>query len=79
MTSSLSSTGQSIVSDGSKEDAATPPVACTAACTSKPGIANETPLEAIAAALLNLPAADRAKLLALLQSAGPDLQPKADE
>jgi hypothetical protein len=49
-----------------KEDAASPPLACTTACTNEAGNANGGTLEALAAALLSLPPEDRARLAALL-------------
>jgi hypothetical protein len=49
-----------------KVDAPSPPPACTNACTSETGNANAGTVEALAAALLALSPADRARLAALL-------------
>jgi hypothetical protein len=49
-----------------KADTASHSSACTTACTSEPGTANAGTVEALAAALLGLSPADRARLAALL-------------
>jgi hypothetical protein len=47
-----------------------PPNACTSACTSEGENANANSLESLAAALLALPAADRARLAVMLTAQG---------
>jgi hypothetical protein len=49
-----------------QEVAATPPSACTNACTENAKADNATKLDALASALLSLSPADRAKLAAML-------------
>jgi hypothetical protein len=47
---------------------ATPAIACTTACTSEPETDHADPVATIAAALLGMSPADRARLAALLMS-----------
>jgi hypothetical protein len=49
-----------------KDDTASPPSACTGACTGGAGTANAGTLEALAAVLLGLSPEDRARLAAML-------------
>jgi hypothetical protein len=62
----LRTQGHLAASESTKEVAATAPDACTTACTSEPGNSNAGTVEALAAALLGLSAADRARLAAML-------------
>ena len=66
MTPSVSSKGRCDASEAGKGLAAGAPAACTAACTSEAENANAGTVEALAAALLGLSAADRARLAAML-------------
>ncbi len=66
MTPSVSSKGLSDASEIGKGLAATDPDVCTRVCTSEPGTANAGTVEALAAALLRLSPADRARLAAML-------------
>jgi hypothetical protein len=50
----------------SQEDASTHPARCTSGCTNGAETANADPLAPLAAALLGLSAADRARLAAML-------------
>ena len=72
VTPSVSSKGVSDVSRFQQQFASVPLAVCTPVCTGTPGTANADPLEALAATLLGLSPADRARLAALLlgQQAG---------
>ena len=66
MTPSVSSKDSSLATDASKEVAATDPSVCTPVCTSEPKPDHPDPVATLAAALLGLSPADRARLAALL-------------
>jgi len=66
MTPSVSSKGHTDATLAIKQLAETLNPACTAACTNEPKTTNETPLDALAAALLGLSPDDRARLAAML-------------
>jgi hypothetical protein len=66
VTPSVSSKGPSDASGTGKGVAATISDACTTACTNQVQPENLDPLEPLAAVLLGLPAADRARLAAML-------------
>jgi len=66
VTPSVSSKGRCNASEAGKGLAAGAPAACTTACTSNTENANAGTVEALAAALLGLSSADRARLAAML-------------
>ncbi len=68
MTPSVSSKGRCNASIDSKGLTLASPSACTTACTSKPENDNADALADLAKRLLELPAADRARLAELLAS-----------
>ena len=70
MTPSVSSKGTPDATEAGKGLAESSPAVCTPVCTSKPEKANAGTVEALAAALLGLTPADRARLAAVLLSQG---------
>jgi hypothetical protein len=71
VTPSVSSKGTSDASETDKGVTAGAPFRCTSGCTSEGQTANADPLAPLAAALLALSPADRARLAALLTAATP--------
>jgi hypothetical protein len=70
VTPSLSSEGRQDASESGKGLAESHPAVCTPVCTSEGKTDQADPLAALAAALLGLAPADRARLAALLVAAG---------
>jgi hypothetical protein len=66
VTPSVSSKVSADVSDAAQGLTTTPPVVCTPVCTSDPNPEQPDALQALAAALLGLSPADRARLTAML-------------
>ena len=66
MTPSVSNKGHIDASDAPQGLTTTPPVVCTPVCTREPKSEQPDPVQALAAALLGLSPADRARLAALL-------------
>jgi hypothetical protein len=72
VTPSVSSKGTSDVSETGKGVTSSEPSCCTSGCTSEAESANADPLAQLAAALLALSPADRARLAAMLAAATPN-------
>jgi hypothetical protein len=78
VTPSVSSKGASNASDTHKGLTASPPDACTNACTNNPETGNAATVEALAAALQALSPADRQRLAALLSGQPEGTSPRPD-